>query len=282
MNKTVRLPDGCLVPAIGQGTWHMGENPSKRREETDALRYGVELGLSLIDTAEMYADGVSEEIAGDAIKGIRDGVFLVSKVYPHNAGLKNIRVSCENSLRRLKTDRLDLYLLHWRGSVPLQETVEGMERLVAQGKILRWGVSNFDTPDMEELILRGGGSCSANQVLYHLGSRGIEYDLTGFLEKRGIPVMAYCPIAQGGRLRRGIQNDKTLCEIAAAHGADPMQAMLAWCVRSGRVIAIPKASQRAHVLKNAEAANIGLTEEELGRLDAAFPKPSRKVPLDMR
>ncbi|MGF9713560.1 MULTISPECIES: aldo/keto reductase [Paenibacillus] len=280
--RKVRLSDGTFVPRLGQGTWHIGDDPAKRKEEIRTLRLGVELGMSLIDTAEMYGEGRSESLVGEALEGIRDEVFLVSKVYPHNSGLNRIARSCEDSLRRLKTDRLDLYLLHWRGSVPLSEMIEGMERLVKAGKILRWGVSNLDTDDMKELVrLDKGTHCVTNQVLYHLGSRGIEYDLLPWQRERRMPIMAYCPIAQAGSLRRGLVENPVVREIAERHGITPFQLLLAWCIRSGDVIAIPKASTEEHVTANAAAGRIELTEVDIKKLDEAFPSPSRKVPLDI-
>ncbi|MDR3643823.1 MAG: aldo/keto reductase [Clostridia bacterium] len=268
---------------LGQGTWHMGERRDSAAREAGALRLGIELGMTLIDTAEMYADGGAETVTGMAVAGLRERVFLVSKVYPHNAGRGKLAQSCEDSLRRLKTDWLDLYLLHWRGDIPLSETIEGMEALVAQGKIRRWGVSNFDTEDMRQLLrCDGGDRCAVNQVLYHLGSRGVEYDLLPWQKAHGIPIMAYCPVAQGGRLRRELLSHLAVAEIAGARGATATQILLAWCMRSGDVIAIPKAAQPAHVLENAQAGAIRLTAQELARLDAAFPPPGRKVPLDMR
>ncbi|WP_082210202.1 aldo/keto reductase [Paenibacillus durus] len=278
----ISLPDGATVPRIGQGTWNIGDNASRRKEEVEALRLGIELGMTLIDTAEMYGEGRSETVVGEAVQGIRDKVFLVSKVYPHNAGLKRIAKSCEDSLKRLRTDRLDLYLLHWRGRVPLEETVEGMERLVQQGKIARWGVSNFDTDDMEELFrLARGTHCATNQILYHLGSRGIEFDLLPWQRKRQMPIMAYSPLAQAGALRKGLIQNEAVKEIAAAHGATPLQILLAWCIRAGDAIAIPKASSREHVLQNAAAGLITLSGKELRLLDEAFPEPARKMPLDI-
>lgn len=280
--RQVQLSDGTLLPRLGQGTWYIGDEPSKRKEEIQTLRLGVELGMRLIDTAEMYGDGRSESLVGEAIEGIRDNVFLVSKVYPHNSGLGRIAKSCEDSLRRLKTDRLDLYLLHWRGSVPLSETIEGMERLVEAGKILRWGVSNLDTDDMKELFrLDKGAHCVTNQVLYHLGSRGIEYDLLPWQREHRMPIMAYCPMAQAGSLRKGLIGNPVVKDISERRGITPFQLLLAWCIRNGDVIAIPKASTEDHVMENAAAGSIEWTEEELRRLDEVFPKPSRKVPLDI-
>lgn len=281
-DSTVLLPDGTRLPRIGQGTWFIGDHTGRRQEEIRTLRLGVELGLRLIDTAEMYGDGRSEELVGEAIRGIRDQVFLVSKVYPHNAGRGKLAKSCEASLKRLGTDRLDLYLLHWRGSVPLSETVEELEKLVRQGKILRWGVSNLDTSDMKELAaVPGGTGCAVNQVLYHLGSRGIEYDLMPWLQERGIPVMAYCPLAQAGSLRRGLVESDAVAEVAEKHGVKPLQVLLAWSIRNGSTIAIPKASREEHVRENAAAGGLLLTEEDLLLLDGAFPGPKRKVHLDM-
>lgn len=281
-NRFVQLPDGAQVPLLGQGTWRIGDDPAKRKQEIRTLQLGVELGLTVIDTAEMYGDGRSESLVGEAIAGRRDDVFLVSKVYPHNAGLDRIVRSCEASLKRLKTDRLDLYLLHWRGSIPFSETIEGMDKLVAAGKIVRWGVSNLDTADMRELLAQEhGDACAVNQVLYHLGSRGIEYDLLPWQAERGIPVMAYCPLAQAGALRRGLLHNQDVADIAREHNVSPMQLLLAWCIRSGRVIAIPKASSEQHVRDNAAAGEIAFTAEQLRRLDDAFPPPARKVPLDI-
>ncbi|MBY9080660.1 aldo/keto reductase [Paenibacillus sp. HN-1] len=280
--RRVKLPDGTLVSAIGQGTWNIGENPAYREEEIAALRLGVELGMNVIDTAEMYGEGQSESIVGEAIRGIREHVFLVSKVYPHNAGADRLARSCEASLKRLGTDHLDLYLLHWRGDVPLEETVEGMERLVKEGKILRWGVSNFDSKDMKELLdVPGGANCTTNQVLYHLGSRGIEVELLPWQRSKLMPIMAYSPLAQAGALRKGLVYSPVVMEIAEAHGVQPLQVLLAWSIREGGVIAIPKASTRDHVLLNASAGLIELSKEESVRLNEAFPKPAFRVPLDV-
>jgi diketogulonate reductase-like aldo/keto reductase len=280
--RVVTLPDGTTVPCIGQGTWHMGEKPQEKAKEIKALQLGIELGMKVIDTAEMYGNGASERLVGEAIKGRRDDVFLVSKVYPHNAGLDKIFTACENSLKRLGTDYLDLYLLHWRGRIPLEETIEGMEKLRKEGKILRWGVSNFDTDDMEELWNNANGSnCAINQVLYHLGSRGIDFDLLPWHREHHVPIMAYSPLAQGGTLRRQLLTDPIVNVIAKKYNVKPLQIALAWTIRTNDVIAIPKAGQEQHVLENAEAAAIELTQEDLNRLDEAFPKPRKKVPLDI-
>lgn len=280
--KTVRL-GGTLLPAIGQGTWYMGENARSRQQEVSALRAGIDLGLTLIDTAEMYADGAAEEVVGEALQGgLRDKVFLVSKVYPWNAGGEKAIAACEASLRRLKTDALDLYLLHWRGNYSLAETVEVMETLIRQGKIRRWGVSNLDYGDMQELMqVSGGNACATNQVLYHLASRGIEYDLLPWCQQQAIPVMAYCPLAQAGRLRDGLMENSVVQQIAEAHRASAAQILLAWVIRHQGVMAIPKASSIKHVEENAAALAIVLIDDEMRQLDAAFPAPKGKTPLDV-
>lgn len=271
----VTLPDGTRVPALGQGTWRMGEDGGARKAEVAALRLGIELGLTLIDTAEMYGEGGAEEVVGEAITGRRDGLFIVSKVYPHNAGRRAVVAACERSLRRLGIDTIDLYLLHWRGSVPLAETVEGFEALTRAGKIARWGVSNLDVADLDELWAAGGTACATNQVLYNIDERGIEFDLIPWCAGRNVPIMAYSPVGQGGRMLR----HKALAEVAARHGATPAQVALAWTLRRPDVIAIPKASAEAHVRENAKAATLRLTEEDHATLDAAFPPPARKRPL---
>ena len=274
--------NGASLPAIGQGTWYMGESLRKRDEEVKTLKLGLELGMNLIDTAEMYGEGLSEELISNVIEGCRKDVFLVSKVYPHNAGKNSIVKACENSLRRLKTDYLDLYLLHWRGRVPLDETIEGMESLKKQGKILRWGVSNFDTDDMDELYHSiNGENCAVNEVLYNIASRGIEFDLLPWQRKNNIPTIAYCPLAQGGSLERNMLGNETLNEIAKEHNVKPLQIALAWTIRENDVISIPKASQIDHVIENAKAASIILSSEDIERLDKVFKKPNRKMALDI-
>lgn len=274
------------LPAIGQGTWYMGEGLAPRSDEVRALQQGLELGLTLIDTAEMYADGGAEEVVGEALAGRRDQAFLVSKVYPWNAGRDSAIDACERSLRRLGTDHLDLYLLHWPGSIPLAETLEAFERLREQGKIRRFGVSNFDVEELESLVaLPGGRECAVNQVLYHLGSRGIEHALRPRMQRLGMPLMAYCPLAQAGQLRRDLFEHSAVREVADGLGITPAQLLLAWAIRplNGRrdVIAIPKAVQPQHVAENAAALEVELSDEALARLDAAFPAPGRKVPLDI-
>lgn len=279
------------LPAIGQGTWFLGEGLAPRRDEVHALQHGLECGLSLIDTAEMYGDGGAEEVVGEALKGRRDQAFLVSKVYPWNAGRDSAIAACEASLARLGTDHLDLYLLHWPGGVPLAETLEAFERLREAGKIRRFGVSNFDVDEMAALTaLPGGSACAVNQVLYHLGSRGIEHSLLPWQRKHGIPTMAYCPLAQAGGLRRDLLTHPEVTDIAAALGITPAQLLLAWAIRPARgkgdddardVIAIPKATDLDHVAQNAAALGVELDEASLARLDAAFPAPNRKTALDI-
>ncbi|AIT05230.1 aldo/keto reductase [Sphingomonas taxi] len=274
--KTIALPDGTHVPALGQGSWMMAEDPARRADEIAALRAGIDLGLTLIDTAEMYADGESERLVGEAIAGSRDGVFLVSKAYPQNASRDRLPQACEASLRRLGTDRLDLYLLHWRGGVPLGETVAAMERLVAEGKILRWGVSNLDTDDMDELIAAGGAACATDQILYNLTRRGPEHDLLPWLAQRAIPVMAYSPVEQGR-----LAAHPGLRTLAAERDVTAAQLALAWLLARNDVIAIPKAGMLAHVEANRAAADLTLTREDLAHLDQLFPRPTRPVPLEM-
>ena len=272
----VRLPDGGEVPALGQGTWHMGERGSDRAREAAALRLGLDLGMTLIDTAEMYAEGGAEAVVAEAIAGRREEVFLVSKVYPHNAGGRKLEAALGRSLQRLRVETLDLYLLHWRGSVPLEDTVEAMERMRAAGKIRRWGVSNLDVEDLDELG-PALADCAADQVLYNLQARGIEYDLLPFCRKRGMPVMAYSPVGQGGALLR----DAALGRVAARHGVTPAQAALAWTLRAPGVISIPKSADPQHVRQNAAARDLRLTAEDAAELDAAFPPPKRKRGLAM-
>lgn len=280
--KQVMFTKQVSLPAIGQGTWNMGENPCRRRDEVSALQAGLDLGLRLIDTAEMYADGAAEEIVGEALAGRRDGAFLVSKVYPWNAGGQKAIAACEGSLRRLKTDYLDLYLLHWTGDFTYEETVSAMEKLIAQGKIRRWGVSNLDYDEMQALWqVAGGRQCATNQVLYHLASRGIEYDLLPWCQQQQMPVMAYSPLAQAGRLRSGLLTHSVINDIARAHDATAAQILLAWVIRQPGVIAIPKAASVAHVEQNAAALEITLSTDELRLLDQAWPAPAGKTVLDM-
>ncbi|HVY42356.1 MAG TPA: aldo/keto reductase [Hyphomicrobiaceae bacterium] len=275
--RFVTLATGEKIPALGLGTWHMGERSANRAAETRALKLGLDLGLNLIDTAEMYGEGGAEEVVAEAIAGRRDKVFLVSKVYPHNASRKGAIAACERSLKRLKTERLDLYLLHWRGSYPLAETVEAFEKLKAGGKIRHWGVSNLDTGDMEELRRApAGGNCISDQVLYHLGSRGIEWDLLADCAQHKVMVMAYSPLGQGSVLRNA-----ALASVAKKHGVTPAAIAIAWTMRHSHVVAIPKASNLEHVKANAAAADLKLDAEDLRTLDDAFPPPRRATPLGM-
>ena len=276
MVRRVKLPDGEGVPALGQGTWRMGERPAARAQEIATLREGVGLGMTLIDTAEMYGDGAAESLIGEALGHRRDELFLVSKAYPQNASRARLPRSCEASLRRLNTDRLDLYLLHWRGNVALVETVETMKALQTAGKIRHWGVSNLDLADMEELQAAGGDGCAVNQVLYNLSRRGPEFDLFPWMADRGIPIMAYSPLEQG-RLARSIP----LARIAQARGVEPLLIALAWTLRRPDAISIPKASSIEHVRQNRRALDLVLSPEDLAALDGAFPPPRRKVGLEM-
>ncbi|MCQ8278750.1 aldo/keto reductase [Acetobacteraceae bacterium KSS8] len=276
--RLVRLADGVQVPCLGQGTWHMGEDPTRRDSEIDSLRTGIALGMTLIDTAEMYGDGASETLVGEAIQGLREQVTLVTKVLPSHAGRREVAAACEASLRRLGVQRIDVLLLHWRGSTPLAETVEAFEKLRAEGLIGAWGVSNFDVDDLEELAeIAPLGHCVTNQVLFNLGYRGIEFDLLPACAHAGMPIMAYSPVGQGGAMLR----TPALVAVSARHGCTPAQAALAWTLRIPGVLAIPKAGSVAHVRENAEAAAIALTEEDLDELDRAFPPPRSKRPLAM-
>lgn len=283
MENKLQLNDGTPMPILGQGAWYMGENPTQRSDEIQALRQGVSLGMTLIDTAEMYGEGLSEILVGEAIKEFkREDLFLVSKVYPHNAGRKNIFDSCRKSLKRLDTPYLDLYLLHWRGSVPLSETITCMEELKEEGLIKNWGVSNFDTDDMKELLsLPHGDQCRVNQVLYNLGSRGIEYDLLPLLKSHGIALMAYCPLAHDARTRKRITTDPVVKSISERLEITPEQLMLAFLLAQENVCAIPKASSPEHIRMNADSILIELCEDDLLLLDSHFPAPTRKVSLDM-
>jgi diketogulonate reductase-like aldo/keto reductase len=275
--RTTTLPSGEAVQMLGQGTWKMGEDARRRAGEVNALKLGLDLGMTLIDTAEMYASGGAEEVVAEAIAGRRDELFLVSKVLPSNASRSGVARACENSLERLRTDRIDLYLLHWPGSVPLSETVEAFEALKKAGKIRHWGVSNFDTDEMEELTgLSSGDHVQTNQVLYNLSRRGPEFDLAPWSRQRGIPLMAYSPVEQGALARNA-----RLDAIAARHNATAAQIALAWVMAQPGVIAIPKASSQEHVRQNVAALDIKLTGEDLTELDRAFPPPTRKRGLEM-
>jgi diketogulonate reductase-like aldo/keto reductase len=274
---TLTLRDGEVVPRLGMGTWHMGERAANRAAEVEALRLGLDHGMNLVDTAEMYGDGGAESVVGEAIHGWRDGIFVVSKFYPHHASRRKLIAACDGSLAQLGGETIDLYLLHWRGTVALEETVSTLEELVRIGKIQRWGVSNFDVADMEELVaVPGGDRCAANQVLYNLAHRGPEFDLLPWCAARRIPVMAYSPLDEGRLVRH-----PAIASVAHRLAVDPGQVALAWVLRNDNVIAIPKASSREHVLANRAAADIHLDRAALELLEQSFPAPRRKRSLDM-
>jgi len=281
--KKIKLKDGAVVPCIGQGTWYLGENYLKRNEEIKALCYGIDNDMKLIDTAEMYGDGKSEKLVGEVIsKYKRENLFIVSKVYPWNAGKNKIFTACNNSLARMNTKYIDMYLLHWRGQVPLKETVDCMEELVKEGKIKRWGVSNFDTEDMKELLsIKNGKNCCVDQVLYHLGSRGIEYNLLPYLKENNIALMAYCPLAQAGKLKRGLISNSAVKSVAEKHNANPHQILLSFVIRDENIFAIPRSSQQSHTAINRQAAEILLDEDDINILNKSFPAPKHKVSLDI-
>ncbi|RZS77924.1 diketogulonate reductase-like aldo/keto reductase [Motilibacter rhizosphaerae] len=276
--RTVSLPGGDAVPALGLGTWYLGEDPARRATELAALRSGIESGLTLIDTAEMYGDGAAEELVGEAVAGRRDSVYLVSKVLPSNATRRGTVDACRASLRRLGTGHLDLYLLHWRGRVPLAETVAGFEDLLQAGEIRGWGVSNLDAPDLDELAsVAGGSQVQTDQVLYNLARRGLEHDLLPRCRAAGVPLMAYSPVDHGELLRQ-----PAVRQLAAAKGVTPAQLALAWVLRLPDVFAVVKASTPERVAENRAALDLVLSPEELDELDRSFPPPTRKVPLEMR
>ena len=275
--KHLKLKNGVTVPTFGLGTWRMGESAAARNDEVRALKLGLDLGVTLIDTAEMYGEGAAEEITRDAIAGRRDSVYVVSKVYPHNASAGGTIAACERSLKRIATDRLDLYLLHWRGRVRLAETVGAFERLVKDGKIRAWGVSNFDADDMTELAaMKHGENCVSNQVLYHLGSRGIEWGVLPNAHQSNTMIMAYSPLGQGSILKNA-----ALAKIAARHNATPAAVAIAWVLRQPNMIAIPKATNPDHVRANMAAIALQLDAADLAALDAAFPPPKRGAPLEI-
>jgi diketogulonate reductase-like aldo/keto reductase len=278
---SLRLPCGRSIPVLGQGTWGMGEKAGHRRAEVAALRLGLDLGIGLIDTAEMYGEGGAEEVVGEAIEGRREHVFLVSKIYPHNASRRGVMDACARSLRRLKTDYLDLYLLHWRGTVPLNETLAGFQALQQAGMIRDYGVSNFDVDDMKEArALEGGEEIAVDQILYSLAHRGIEWDLLPWCRSRGIPIMAYSPIENSGSRQRKLLGNQAVKSVAARHGASPAQVALAWVLQKQAVV-IPKAVNPAHIRENRAALDLRLTQEDLAQIDAAFPPPHARVPLAM-
>ncbi|MGL5938927.1 MAG: aldo/keto reductase [Waterburya sp.] len=276
--KTLQLKSGREIPILGQGTWRMGEKASQKQAEIDALKLGLDLGMTLIDTAEMYGEGGAEKVVAEAIAGRREEVYLVSKFYPYNASYQGVINACARSLSRLKTDYLDLYLLHWRGSIPLSETLEGLQYLKQAGKILDYGVSNFDKDDLEEGIsLSGGDAIATNQVLYNLMRRGIEWDLLPWCKERNIPIMAYSPVEQ-----KAFVNHPKLKAIALQHNATPTQIALNWLLRQDNVISIPKATNLDHVRENSAALDITLTAEDLKEIDRIFPPPNRQQTLAMR
>lgn len=276
------LPSGLLLPVLGQGTWRMGEDRANRKAEIAALRLGLDLGMSLIDTAEMYGEGGAEEVVGEAIAGRRAEVCVVSKVYPHNATRRGVVEACERSLRRLKTEYIDVYLLHWRGDVPLAETLDGFGAIKEAGSIRDYGVSNFDVTDMEEaFVLPGGNEIATNQVLYNLVHRGIEWDLIPWSRQRQIPTMAYSPFGNNRAEQKQMFGNAATKKIASRHDAAPAQIALAWLLRHPDVVAIPKALRPEHVRENRAALEIELTDDDLKKLDQAFPPPTRKVPLEM-
>ncbi len=284
MKHQIRLANGALVPALGLGTWYLGDSKTARKAEIEALRSGIDAGMRLIDTAEMYGRGRSEMLVGEAIAPYdRNSLFLVSKVLPENAGGKRMRSALTDSLNRLGTDYLDLYLYHWRGAIPLEETVYSLEKLQEEGLIRAWGVSNFDIDDMEELFqIKGGQNCQVNQVLYHTGSRGIEYSLLPWMLEHNVSLMSYCPLAQAGELKRGLFSNPVLRTIAGEHGCDVSQILLAWNIRNGHTIAIPRSGRKMHTLLNAQADEIVLTDDDYKRINEAYPAPKVKTYLDMQ
>ncbi|WP_046173567.1 aldo/keto reductase [Domibacillus indicus] len=272
---------GRNVFPIGLGTWNMGDKADKFEQEAEAIRAGLDHGVQVIDTAEMYGDGNAERLVAHAIQPYnREELFLISKVLPSNASKKQLPVSLENSLKRLKTDYLDLYLLHWKGNIPMEETIEALEKGKSQGKIKSWGVSNVDVDDLGKIMkIPDGINCAANQVRYNLGDRGIEFDLVPMMNKREMPLIAYAPVARGDSLGTNLTKQKALKEIAEKHHSNCFQILLAWCIRNGQTIAIPQSSNTAHVIDNVKAAEIQLTQQDLKQLNSIYPKPGRKQPL---
>ena len=283
MKKKIMLADGTYIGNLGIGTWYMGDYPENRKEEIECIRYAIDHGVTTIDTAEMYGSGRSESLVGEAIKGYpRESLFLISKVLPNNAGRRNIFKACDATLKRLGTDYLDLYLLHWRGMIPFEETIECMEELKRMGKIRRWGVSNMDIEEMREITdITDGDQCQVNQVLYHLGSRGIEYSLKPFTDSKNIPTIAYCPLAQGGRLRKQLLGSAAVKKVSQKHNITPMQVLLCFTLSQENMISIPKAATLAHMKENIACLDITLDQEDLDMLNKEFPAPTRKMPLDI-
>jgi diketogulonate reductase-like aldo/keto reductase len=278
--KKVKIAGREVFP-IGLGTSNMGENADKFEQEVEAIRVGLDNGVQVIDTAEMYGDGNAERLVAHAVKPYnREDLFLISKVLPSNASEKRIPISLEQSLKRLNTDYLDLYLLHWKGNTPINETIEALEKARIQGKIRSWGVSNLDVDDLEKIMkLPDGIKCATNQVRYNLGDRGIEFDLVPMMNNREMPLIAYSPVARGDRFGANLTKQKVLKEIAEKHQSDIFQILLAWCIRNGQTIAIPQSSNTTHVIENVKAAEIQLTQQDLDQLDSIYPKPSMKQPL---
>lgn len=285
MENYYRLKSSNIMPKFGIGTWGMGEKEESREKEIDTIVFALQNGIRLIDTAEMYGNGEAERLVGDALKKVeykREELYIISKVYPHNAGRDNIFNSLESSLKRLNLNYLDMYLLHWRGRVPLSETVECMEKAKKDGLIKDWGVSNFDIDDMKELkTVNDGDKCTANQVLYHLGSRGVDFDLAPYMQKNNIALIAYCPLAQAGRLGKDILKNNVLITIAKKYNASPAQIALAFISTFENRIPIPKSSNKKHTLENIESQNILLSNEDIDILNKEFPAPNRKMPLDI-
>jgi diketogulonate reductase-like aldo/keto reductase len=281
--RALRLRDGSRIPTLGMGTWYLGEGYRSLPEEEHALMTGIDAGIKLIDTAEMYGDGKAEIFIGKVLEQRdRKELYLVSKGYPHNAGKERIFKACDATLERLGTDRLDLYLLHWRGSIPLQETVNCMQELVKRGKISHWGVSNFDVEDLQELLkCRGGDFCVVDQVLYHLGSRGVDFSLAPFLIRNEMVLMAYCPLAQGGRLREALLEHPAVCGVAERNQITPVQVLLGYVLRQPNTVAIPRSGSCAHISQNAAMDEHLLSDEDIHILEAAFPAPKMRLPLDM-
>lgn len=273
---TLALPSGARIPTFGIGTWRMGEDRRRRKDETDAIRHAIDLGFTLIDTAEMYGEGGAEEAIADAIEGRRDGLYIVSKVYPHNASRRGAVAACERSLKRLRIERIDLYLLHWPGSTPIEETIAAFQKLREDGKIADWGVSNFDLDDLRAWHAKDGGRCGANQVMFNLARRGVEFDLLPWMQQHGIPLMAYSPFDRGPLAR-----DRALQEIADRHRATPAQVALAWLLQLDGVVVIPKSADKTRLTENFGALDVRLTDADLADLDRAFPPPKGKRSLSM-
>lgn len=273
--------NNVTLPAIGVGTWHMGDSISQRATEIAAIQAGIEAGAKVIDTAEMYGNGRSEQLIKQAIQPYnRDDLYLIDKVLPTNAGKSQLEASLDQSLANVGTDYFDLYLLHWRGGIPLAETVKELERVKKAGKIKAWGVSNFDVADLKELWnLPNGNNCVANEDLYNLDERGIEYDLLPLMKQHALPLIAYSPLSQGDTITGKLTDNPVLNQIAHHHQVTVEQIMLAWVLRIGNVLAIPQSSNPKHAQANVEAGEIELTDKEILTLQKEFPTPNSKQPL---